>query len=309
MRKRVLIAATAATLLSTGTAQAAVPTVTTRSATSITQVGAKLTGAVNPNKAATTWHFEYGTTPTFGTSTPEQAAIPAGTKAVNVSLDIGGLVAGTTYYYRLVATNSSGAAGGKGKSFATNPAVSVATQSPIVPFGGSATINGQVFGTAVSGITITLQENPYPFAGFAEVATTKADAGGHYQFIRPVTANTAYRVVTDTKPAGVGDIAFVYEQDTVTLKVSRAHPRRGKSVVLSGFASPARVGVPIEIQRLGKNGWRTVLKALPAPTSTTNVVSFAARLRKVVTGLYRAVAPGGWDHLAGIGSPKRIAVR
>ena len=33
-------------------------------------------------------------------------------------------------------------------------------------------------------ITVSLQENPYLFAGFNEVSTTTTDASGRYQFIR-----------------------------------------------------------------------------------------------------------------------------
>jgi hypothetical protein len=40
-----------------------------------------------------------------------------------------------------------------------------------------------------------------------------------------------------------------------------------------------------------------------------NASSYAIRLRRVVSGLYRAVVPDGFDHLSGISRAHRITVR
>src|SRR5271169_1987312 len=55
--------------------------VTTLAAGSITSTGAQLKGSVNPGGVATTYHFEYGTTASYGTSTTSQSA-GSGTAAV-----------------------------------------------------------------------------------------------------------------------------------------------------------------------------------------------------------------------------------
>lgn len=309
MRIHALTAAAAASLLLTASANAAVPAVTTGAATAVTQTSVKLTGTVKPNNGNTTWHFEYGTTPTFGTSTPEQGPIASGSAAQTVSVDVTGLTPGTTYYYRAVATNPSGSTWASGKSFTTRPSLSASLSAPVVLFGRSETVAGQVFGSAVGGITVTLQENPYPFDGFADVSTTTTDSAGRYQFIRPVVANTAYRVIAQTKPPGSSGVAFAYEQDAVSVKPSTSRPRRGRSVLFTGFAQPARVGVPVYIQRLGSRGWGTVARATLAPTSVPNSASYAVRLRRVRSGLYRAFVTGGWDHLAGISRSARVTVR
>jgi hypothetical protein len=309
MRIRAFAAQVAAFLLMTGAAQASVPAATTGGANTITQTTAKLNGTVKPNGENTTYHFEYGTTTAYGTNSPEAGPVAAGAGNTNVSADIGGLASGSTYHYRLVATNPSGSIPGKDRTFKTRPAVSIATSAAIVLWGRSETIGGQVFGTAVSGITVTLQENPFPFAGFNEVSTTTTDAAGKYQFIRPVVSNTAYRVVAQTKPAGTSSVAFVYEKDTVSLKASTSRPSKGRSVLFTGFSSPARVGGPVYVQRLGRGGWRTVLRAKLAATTVPNAASFAVRLKRVVSGVYRAYVPGGFDHVAGASSTRRIRVR
>jgi hypothetical protein len=303
------IAALAASLLITASAQAAVPTATTGGANSITQTSAKLHGTVKPNNEATTWHFEVGTTTAYGTNTPEQGPVQPGAGNTAVESDVGGLQPGTVYHYRLVATNPSGSIPGKDRTFTTRSAVSLDASKQVGSFNENITLSGQVFGTAVAGITVSLQENPFPFAGWNEVSTTTTDASGRYQFIRQLKTNTAWRVVAQTKPAGTSSTAFVLEEDTVTIKASTSRPKRGHTVLFTGLATPARIGGPVYIQRLGKRGWRTVLTAKLSPTAIPDTVSYAVRLRRVVSGVYRAYVPGGYDHLADASPSKRITIR
>jgi hypothetical protein len=306
---RLFIAAIAASLLITASAQAAVPTVTTGNANTITQTSAKLHGTVKPNKEATTYHFEFGTTTAYGTNTPEAGPIAPGSGSTAVSADIGALAPGTVYHYRLVATNPSGSIPGKDRMFTTRSAVSLDASKKVGSFNENITLSGQVSGTAVAGVTVSLQENPYPFAGWNDVATTTTDASGRYVFVRQLKTNTAWRVVAQTKPAGTSGTALVLEQDTVSLKASTTRPKRGHTVLFTGFATPARAGFPVYIQRLGKRGWRTVLTAKLTLTSIPDTVSYAVRMRRVVSGVYRAFVPGGYDHLEDASSSKRVTIR
>jgi hypothetical protein len=306
---RPFIAAIAASLLITASAQAAVPTATTGNANNITQTSAKLHGTVKPNNENTTWHFEFGTTTAYGTNTPEQGPIPPGAGNTSASADVGSLAPGTVYHYRLVATNASGSIPGKDRTFTTRSAVALNANEKVGSFNENITLSGQVLGTAVAGITVTLQENPFPFAGWSDVATTTADAGGKYVFVRQLKTDTAWRVVAQTKPAGTSSPVFVLQQDTVTLKANTSRPKRGHTVLFTGFATPARFGSPVYIQRLGKHGWRTVLTAKLSITSIPDTVSYAVRLRHVVSGLYRSFVPAGYDHLADASPAKRITIR
>jgi hypothetical protein len=306
---RHVLAALAASLLITASAQAAVPTATTGNATAITQTTARLHGTVKPNGENTTWHFEFGTTTAYGTATPEQGPVVAGAGNTAVATDIGALAPGTVYHYRIVATNASGAIAGKDRTFTTRSAVSLAASKHEGHFNDNITLGGQVFGAAVVGITVTLQENAYPFSGWSDVSTTTTDASGHYQFIRQLKTNTAWRVVAGTRPPGTSAPAFVLQQDTVSLKASTTRPKRGRTVLFTGFATPARFGFPVYVQRLGKHGWRTVLTAKLSITPIADTVSYAVRLRHVVSGLYRAWLPPGNDHEGATSSSKRITIR
>jgi hypothetical protein len=94
------------------------PTVATGAATSISRIGATLNGSVNPNGAATTDWFEYGTTTSYNSAT---ATAPAGsgTAALSVRTTIGGLTRGTTYHFRLVAQSTAGTSYGADQAFRT----------------------------------------------------------------------------------------------------------------------------------------------------------------------------------------------
>ncbi len=94
------------------------PTASTGSASAITQVSATLSGSVNPDGLGTNYHFEYGTSTSYGSSSPA-GALPAGRTALPVSMTVGGLKPGTTYHYRLVASNADGTSDGPDATFRT----------------------------------------------------------------------------------------------------------------------------------------------------------------------------------------------
>ena len=107
------------TVTQAGAPGGSAPTATTGSATNVTSNSATLNATVNPNGLATTVYFQWGTSPSYGNSTSSQS-IGSGTNTVNVSANLSGLSPDTTYYYRIVATNSAGTTYGSGMSFRTD---------------------------------------------------------------------------------------------------------------------------------------------------------------------------------------------
>jgi hypothetical protein len=95
------------------------PSATTNSAASITATGATLRGTVSANGYLTTVTFEYGLTTAYGT-TVTAAESPISTSSASVSYVLGGLTPATTYYYRVVATNSGGTRYGSPVTFITS---------------------------------------------------------------------------------------------------------------------------------------------------------------------------------------------
>lgn len=94
------------------------PTVTTGTATAVGTTTATLNGTVNPNGAATTCHFDWGTTVSYGSVTANQDK-GSGTTTVAVTADLTGLTAATAYHFRLSCTNATGTSNGSDATFTT----------------------------------------------------------------------------------------------------------------------------------------------------------------------------------------------
>jgi PKD repeat protein len=82
------------------------PDATTAPASVLTQTTATIGGTVNPKGRTTTVYFEYGLTEEYGTRTGNQTASGTSTQAFSAGLT--GLGSGTTYHYRIVASNDAG---------------------------------------------------------------------------------------------------------------------------------------------------------------------------------------------------------
>jgi sugar lactone lactonase YvrE len=79
---------------------------------------AYLNAKVNPRHAPVSVHFEYGPTTAYGQTTNSQS-IPAGDSSVAIIHHIRDLTPGTTYHFRIVATNGAGETTGADQSFTT----------------------------------------------------------------------------------------------------------------------------------------------------------------------------------------------
>ena len=97
---------------------AVVPVLTEIGAIEIGDTSARLVGTVDPRKSPTEYVFEYGPTPSLGSSTPPASA-GDGDEPVVVHQLIEGLSPGTTYHFRLVATNGAGPAPSPIQTFET----------------------------------------------------------------------------------------------------------------------------------------------------------------------------------------------
>ncbi len=140
-----VVAGAAALLVSVALAGAATaPTAITGPVTAVGATSADVSGTVDPNGGATTWHFELGTTMSYGTNTAATSA-GSGTANIGVSSTLTGLTAGTTYHYRLVASSASGGtADGADGIFTTSAGPAVVTAAATSIGTSSATLNGSV---------------------------------------------------------------------------------------------------------------------------------------------------------------------
>ncbi len=120
--KRRLEALAAIVVASAGISAVAVaassPAVVTASATGVSDTSAVLHGTVNPNGSSTTYYFQWGLTIGYGVNGKPLSAA-SGVKPVSVHETASGLIPGTVYHYRLVATNQVGTTVGNDRTFKT----------------------------------------------------------------------------------------------------------------------------------------------------------------------------------------------
>ncbi len=237
-----LAAAGAAVLALTvlaGSALAAAPSATTGPTTEVGSTTATVTGSVDPGGQATTWDVEYGTSTSYGSKTASKST-GSGTAAVDVSAALTGLKAGTTYHYRVVATNGAGTSRGTDAVFTTTvpPDVTTGTASGITA--SAATLNGTVdpnsrdttfyfeYGTSTSYGTKTSAKN----AGSATTARAESAAVSglqtgrvyHFRIVASSDAGTTTgkdsTFTTSSAPAVVTDDASSVTPTSATLRGS-----------------------------------------------------------------------------------------
>jgi hypothetical protein len=249
-----------AALLTAVIAQAnpAPPTVTTQAPDSITTSSAVVNGTVNPNGAATTYHVDYGTTSSYGLSTPESSAI-SGSTPVAVKVTLSKLTQNTTYHYQLVATNAAGTARGGDHSLHTaqKPATPVASTRPATQKGPlSAVVNGLI---TPRGLPTTVHFLYGPTTAYG-AQTPDVGVGAGFSGV-PVSAtltglqpNTRYHfraVATNslgTKRGGDRYFTTAKAPTGVTIVPSTTRVRFGTGFQITG-AVTGQGSIPVALQR------------------------------------------------------------
>jgi streptogramin lyase len=113
------------------------PTASTGAASSIGSVTASVAGTVNPRGAATTVSIEYGGSSVLG-SKVSAGTLTASATASPVTAALAALPAGSTIFYRVVATNAFGTATGAIQTFKTSGATTIT--NPAKPITTTATV-------------------------------------------------------------------------------------------------------------------------------------------------------------------------
>jgi len=218
-----------------------VPEVVTASASAIAPNAATLGGSVDPNGRSTGWWIEYGTSTKYGARTDTRSA-GSGTKPVPVSIRVGGLRAGETYHFRLVASNDLGTVRGADRSFRTDSAPAVSTGGVDEVSIDSARLHGSVDprgrGTVAwfeYGPTAGLgNRTPEVDAGFGTRSTgVSAKVGG----LQPGT-RYYYRVVARSDAGTTAGQTRTFSTSAGPLVVTGAAQLSGAAVVLAGTVDP-----------------------------------------------------------------------
>jgi hypothetical protein len=254
------------TILNFTTASASVITAltaTTDPATSIADNGATLNGTVNPNGSSTTVTFCWGTDNALASCASVSATQSpvSGSSDAAVSKALTGLVAGTTYYYSVTATNGGGSDVGDIETFTTTgtaPSAPAATTSAATSITQtSATLNGSVtanfasttvtfcWGTVASGLGCT-SVSATPGTATGGIATAASYSLGG------LTAGGVYyaRIVASSSQGTTqGSILSFTTLATTTTTVAPATTVAGATTTTT--VAPATTTVPLRVSAAG----------------------------------------------------------
>jgi hypothetical protein len=97
---------------------ASAPVVTTEVAAGGGPTASTLTGTANPKGVPSTYWFEYGTAPEYGTATPP-GALASTDRSNALAATVDGLAPASTYHYRLVASSAHGTTYGPDRTMTT----------------------------------------------------------------------------------------------------------------------------------------------------------------------------------------------
>jgi hypothetical protein len=262
------------------------PSATTNGASGVSTTAGTLNGTVNPNGSATTYHFDWGTSTSYGQQSPSaDASAGSGVAGVAVSASLTGLAPSTTYHYRLVGTHCGGCAGGTrfgaDVSFTTAGPPAVATQAASSVTAAGATLNGTVnphglatsyqfvYGTAPSSYTLGAAPASAQPLGFSDQATHSVSAAlsglapGDYHYALMATNSASAgqvsgsdRIFTIPQPSspvntsGGGDSTSGAGSNTGTTGTSLPMPPGLPPVVIPPLSAP-QVSEVLSSQKLG----------------------------------------------------------
>ncbi len=224
------------------------PAVTTGAAQGVAVTSATLTGSVDPKGLSTNWHFDYGTTTSYGSKTPSKSA-GNHTGAVAVSAAIAGLAPGTTYHYRLVASSSAGTTTGSDLTFATPVAVTIKSSGFRVVAGNFVTLSGVLTG-AQPGVVVTIYGQSFGSSSNAQVATVLTGGGGTWSYAARPRIQTTYQAGANGATSTTVTIGV---QPAVSLARITGARFATKVAGASSFA-----GKQVKLQRKSGDQWVTV---------------------------------------------------
>ncbi|MGA9314544.1 MAG: hypothetical protein WBV77_07945 [Solirubrobacteraceae bacterium] len=274
------------------------PVVETKAATSVGETGATLNGTVNPENSESKYYFEYGTTESYGSKTAE-VSVGSGTSSLEESKALTGLLASTTYYFRLVAINSGGTAYGAQQVFSTIGKPTVETKAATSIGGIGATLNGIVnprgvetkyyfeYGTTESYGSKTAEVSAG--SGTANLEESKAITG--------LAASTTYYfriVATNTKGATDGSPRS-FKTITPYVETTQATSVAETTATLNGIVNPegAETKYYFEYGTTASYGTKTGEVSAGSGTSNVEVSKAISGLHADTVYYFRTVATDG----------------
>jgi len=283
------------------------PSINSASSANIAQNTATLNATVTANGAATSVWFEYGTTASFGATTATQS-IGSGSSPVAVTANLTGLQAGTTYYFRTVASNSQGTTTGNTLNFTTSallPVVTTTAASYVTAY--TASLNGDVTpnGLATSvyfewgdrSELLSLSNTPSAIGSGTNLVANWASIGSlspdSTYFFRIVGLNVSGSATNKTYGATLSFKTLPVKPTVTTLGIANATTT---AVTLQGAVNPN--GNPtsfyFEYGPSPSYGFLTPAQDAGSGSNSVSLSSVLTGLNNAQTYYYRAVASNSY---------------
>jgi hypothetical protein len=204
---------------------------------------------VNPDGADTTYYFQYGTSPNYGTTTTSTDA-GSGTDDVGITTTLTGLTPGATYHYRLVAKSSLGSDYGQDATFTTNAAPVATTGTATAVSATSESLAGTVNPNGTD--TTYYFEWGTSAALGNKTAVTDAGAGA--------TATSVSTTITGLRPGSTYDFAIVATSSlgtstgtTTTFQAAASSCVAERQVIAEDTQALTEAKNALTIDKLGEN--------------------------------------------------------
>jgi hypothetical protein len=308
--KALLAAMILSLVLAAPAAAASAPSVETAPASSVGTDRATLNGSVNPNGQSTSWWFEYGTSTSYGLKTSTHNA-GSGTRAIDVSAGLNRLSVGTTYHFRLVATNGTGTSYGGDQSFntsappavQTNPAQNVAATSAVLsgsvdPRGSSTSWHFDYGTTSAYGLK-TATQNLGSGSGARPVSVTISNLSPSTTYHFRLVATNAAGTTAD------GDMSFSTPA-AVSLTASVLRVIAGQYITLTGtvFGGQAGTQVTVLSQPFGESTLRPLATVYSGAGGMWTYLA-----RPTIATTFQASSNGGTSSALTVGVQPAVSLR
>jgi hypothetical protein len=231
---------------------------TTGPATAVSSSGATLNGTINPHSNPTTFHFDFGTTTSYGSKIPASDA-PVGSDSADhvVAQAVGGLTPNTTYHYRLVAIDALG--------FTTNGAdVGFTTPTAPPPPTGGAPGGG---GGSLTTLASTTSISSLAFRKYTKLLTLS---------VKNLVAGSTVRVTCKTKRKK---------------KQKKGCPYKSKRFTTSGARARLNLRKPFTKKRMPVGTKITI--TITAPGYLGKQVQYTTRAAKIPKSRVRCLSATG----------------
>lgn len=285
------------------------PKVTTGTAEAIAGTTATLTSTVTAGGGETTVRFDYGTSNAYGLKS-DAATIDGSASNATVKVPVKGLTLGTTYHFRVVATNAAGTVQGSDRTFTTTSAPKapvVSTQAATKITGSGAQLNARVNPEGQSG---TLRFDWGATTGYGNTTAAASVGSGKSTVSKGLAIGSLapgttyhYRAVAQNASGTVvgKDRTFTTTRGLTKVGAQLSSGEmvwNGKLTVSGTLTGAAPVGVKLELLRqdFPFNGpYRriatTTTKAAGAYSVTLSRVFSSIRVRVRVIGSTSLVSP------------------